>query len=251
MEPSPFALDFPFLLLATFVGIAFTAGAATGFGSMVIALTLGAQLYPIPDLLPVLVPLSVGLTGFMVLRHRAHVDLRLLLRRVFPWMVPGMAVGFAVFAAAPAALLTKLLGVFVVGVAGVELAGALLGTRATQLPLGRVPFATATLGAGLIQGATASGGPVLVYAMGRLGLPKAIFRATLAVVWLCLNTVLVVTYIATGRLDAGNAPFVALLIPAVVGAVVLGEWLHHRLDEGGFRNLVLILLAGAGIALVV
>lgn len=251
MEPSPFALDLPFLLLAAFVVIGFTAGAATGFGSMVIALTLGAQLYPIPDLLPVLVPLSVGLTAFMVLRHRSHVDLRLLVRRVFPLMVPGMALGFVAFATAPAGVLTRLLGVFVVGVTGAELAAVLMGRRESQSPLGRLPFATAAIGAGVIQGAAASGGPVLVYALGRLGLPKAIFRATLAVVWLCLNTALVITYIATGRLDAGNAPFVALLIPAVVGAVVLGEWLHHRLDEGGFRNLVLVLLAGAGMALVV
>lgn len=245
-----FAPDVSFALLALCVAIAYTAEAATGFGSIVIALTLGAQLYPIPSLLPLLVPLSVMLTTWVVTRNRQHVDAPLLFRRVLPRMGIGLVAGFALFVHLPTAWLTPALGVFVVGVAALELRRAMAGEGAGR-PLGPVGFTSATVGAGVLQGAVASGGPVLVYALGRLGLPKARFRASLALIWLTLNSALVAIYVATGRLDGATAPYVALLVPVVVAALVFGNWLHHRLDEEAFRRTVLALLAVAGVALVI
>jgi len=244
-------LDPSFLLLAACVGIAYTVEATAGFGSIVIALTLAAQLHPIQELLPVLVPLSVGLTCFMVIRYRTHVDVALLLRRILPFMVPGVVLGFAVFVNAPAGLLTRLLGVFVIGIAALELWRAFGQGDARARPFGRLGFSATMFGAGLFQGIMATGGPVLVYALGRLELPKASFRATLALVWLCLNTGLVTSYVLTGRLGTQNVRTVVWLVPVVVCALAFGEWLHHRLDEEDFRRMVLVLLAGAGFALVV
>ena len=251
MEPAPFAPDAAFLLLAAAVAVAYTAEAATGFGSIVIAVTLGAQLYPIPALLPLLLPLSLLLTTWVVLRNREHVDLALLGHRVLPWMAVGLAAGFAFFVYAPVSLLTPLLGVFVVGVSVLELRRLVLRSGEPGAELGPLAFRGVMMAAGLVQGAAASGGPVLVYALGRLGLPKARFRATLALVWLSLNTALVLSYLATGRLGTATLPWIALLVPVVAGSFALGNWLHHRLDEAAFRKAVLVLLAVAGVGLVV
>lgn len=245
-----FTPDLSFALLALFVGLAYTAEAATGFGSIVIALTLGAQLYPVPELLPLLVPLSVMLTTWVVVRNRQHVDRALLFGRVLPRMAVGLALGFAIFVSVSTAWLTTGLGVLVIAVAAVEFHRAASGAHASARPLGEAGFTGATVGAGIMQGAVASGGPMLVYALGRLGLPKARFRATLAFVWLALNSALVASYIATGRLDRDTAPFVALLVPVVFTALAFGNWLHHRLDEAAFRKVVLALLGVAGVALV-
>ncbi len=244
-------LDPSFLLLAACVFIAYTVEATAGFGSILIALTLGAQLLPVDELVPVLVPLSAGLAGFIAVRHRAHVDLPLLLRGILPFMVPGVVLGFCVFVSVPSEWLRRLLGVFVVGVAAVELWRAVRKREENARPLGRVPFAAAMFGAGVSQGVLATGGPVLVYALGRLELPKARFRVTLALVWICLDTGLVASYLATRRLGGQNLLSVAFLVPVVVCALVFGEWLHHRLDEREFRNIVLVLLVGAGVALLV
>ena len=103
--------------------------------------------------------------------------------------------------------------------------------------------------AGIVQGVAGSGGPVLVYALGREGLCKTRFRATLALVWLVLNVALVATYAATGRLGASTVPYIAGLVPVLVAAIALGDWLHHRLDEQRFKRLVLVMLVGAGVAL--
>ncbi|MGH0036438.1 MAG: TSUP family transporter [Myxococcota bacterium] len=249
-DPSVFTPDLSFALLAVCVAIAYTAEAATGFGSIVIALTLGAQLYPIAELLPLLVPLSVMLAAWVVARNRRFIDRSLLFGRALPRLGIGLALGFTLFATLPTSWLTPALGAFVLAVALLELRGMWTGRAAGARPLGPAGFTSATVGAGILQGAVASGGPLLVYALGRQGLSKARFRASLALVWLTLNSALVVTYVATGRLDAGTVPFVGLLVPVVAGALALGNWLHHRLDEATFRKTILGLLAVAGVALV-
>ena len=249
MDPGPFSPDASYLLLAAFVALAYTAEAATGFGSILIALTLGAQLYAVPELLPLLLPLSVLLTAFVVARQRAYVDLQLLSRRILPWMAPGAALGFVLAAKAPSAWLAPALGVFVIGVAGLELLRGGAGRAAPMRPLGAKRFAGASFGAGVVQGMAGSGGPVLVYALGREGLCKARFRATLALVWLVLNVGLVASFCATGRLGASTLPYVAGLVPVLVLAFVVGDWLHHRVDEERFKRGVLVMLVAAGVAL--
>lgn len=65
--------------LGAFTLQAYTLEASTGFGSIVIALSLGALLLPIDQLLPVLEPLNIGMTGYLVSRHWRLIDRGLLL----------------------------------------------------------------------------------------------------------------------------------------------------------------------------
>lgn len=250
MEPSVLALDLRFVLLAGCVALAYTAEAAIGFGSVVIALTLGAHLYSVPALLPVLVPLSLILASLMTARNWRHIDAALVGRRVLPRMAAGVALGLALFMHVPGAWLTPLLGGFVVAAAGLELVRAVRGNGAPAPPLGPLAFTSTTLAAGVVHGMTASGGPLLVYAFGRLGLDKARFRASLSVVWLILGVALAITYLASGRLDGSALVSIAALVPVVALALTLGDWLHRRLDEQAFRKIVLLLLCGAGTALI-
>jgi uncharacterized membrane protein YfcA len=71
-------MDNTFLLLALIVLLSYTTHALSGFGSMIIAITLGVRLYPIETLLPVLVPLDVLMNSYIVIRHRRHIEQRLL-----------------------------------------------------------------------------------------------------------------------------------------------------------------------------
>jgi len=248
-DSAVFAPDATFALLALFVGAAYTAEAAAGFGSIMIALTLGGQLYPVPELLPVLVPLSTMVATWIVVRNREHVDVSLLARRLLPGMGVGLALGFLVFSSVSTASLTTGLGVLVVAIAGAELWRTATGAHAKARPMGPLPFAGITVGAGFMQGAAAVGGPLLAFALGRLGLAKKSFRSTIAVVWIVLNSALIVSYVATGRLGLESVSSTLMLVPVVAAGVALGNWLHHRLDEAAFRKLVLVLLLGAGLAL--
>jgi hypothetical protein len=238
--------DPAFWLLAAIVAGAFSIEATTGFGATVIAVTLGVHLFRLQVLLPVLVPLGLVLTTTIVWRQRADVDRRLLVRQVLPLMGPGLAIGLAIFERASNESLQRAYGVFVSAMAGSEL-WRLLRVKSDATPLPPVAMRAALVGAGVIHGLFSSGGPLLVYALGRLGIEKRVFRATLSSVWLVLGTALTLAYAAQGRVDRESLTATAALLPVLAVAFAAGEWMHHRLDEARFRVVVQALLLVAGL----
>ena len=122
---------------------------------------------------------------------------------------------------------------------------------APEKPISRPASVAALLGAGVIHGIYASGGPMLVYAIGREGLTKKVFRSTLSMVWIVLNLILVARFLLAGDYDREVGLDILLLVPTVPLGILVGEWVHHRIDERRFRMAVLVLLIAAAISLVV
>jgi hypothetical protein len=211
----------------------------------VIALALGLHLFPLGELLPVFVPLGLFVSSWLVARGHAHVDRRLLLARILPWMGLGLALGLAIFERASHELLRRAFGAFVVALAALELWRLLRESAlAREIP---APAATAALlGAGVMHGMFSTGGPLLVWALGKSIPEKRAFRATLSCVWLVLGSALTAAYALSGRLDGGSLRATAALVPVLALAIAAGEWAHHRLDERRFRVLVYALLLVSG-----
>ena len=235
-----------FWLLAAIVGGAFAVEATTGFGATVIAVTLGVHLFPLAVLLPVIVPLGLVLTTTMAWRQRAHVDRALLLRGILPYMAGGAVLGLAIFERASNDSLRRAFGIFVIGVAASELLR-LLRAMGPARPLPVFVTRCAVFGAGVIHGLFSSGGPLLVYAVGRTPIEKRVFRATLANVWLVLGAMLTATYAWNGHVTRTSLLATASLLPVLGVAFAVGDWAHHRLDETRFRLLVNVLLLVAGL----
>lgn len=238
----------PWLWLALFILVAYTIEAVTGFGSIVIALSLGAILLPIPALLPVLVPLNILMSGYLSVRHRRHIHWPTLLRLILPLMAVGTLAGYLVRPVISASILQGLFGILIIWFAGREL------WRMANNHVPRAHPAGLTrglmLGAGVTHGLFASGGPLLVYALAGTTLDKARFRATLIAVWFALNSLLTGIFLLDGSLVAA-APRLVLYIPLLVVGVLLGEWLHQRVNEQRFRQLVFAMLLVTGVALLV
>ena len=274
------------LILAAIIFISYTTQAITGFGAVVIAVTLGAQFIPIEELVPVLIPMSMTLTSYLTLRYRRHIDLALLLKLILPVMGAGMALGLLGFDYLKGAALVMIFGSMVVLLSLRELWSLFFASEFTpETALPRAPqgatvpvndferendiyiddnieeeilkdsrrFSTPAwvFGAGIFHGIYGSGGPMLVYALGKLGLDKARFRATLAAVWLTLNAFMTVAIIYLGRLNLERAEKILYLLPALPLGVVLGEYLHHRISERNFRIVTFLLLLFAGAALLI
>ncbi|KAF0810801.1 hypothetical protein A167_00288 [Alcanivorax sp. S71-1-4] len=237
----------PWLWLGLFILIAYTIEAVTGFGSIVIALSLGAMLLPIPALLPVLVPLNILMSGYLTLRHYRHIHLPTLLRMILPLMALGTVAGYLLRPALGAGLAKTLFGALIVWFAARELWRMARATQGAAHP----PWLTRTLmlGAGLTHGLFASGGPLLVYALTGVQLDKTRFRATLICVWFVLNSLLTLIFLADGSLLPA-LPRLLGYAPLLVVGVVLGEWLHRRIDEQRFRQAVFVLLLFTGATLV-
>jgi uncharacterized membrane protein YfcA len=242
-------MDLSILLLTLIVLIAYTTQAMTGFGSVIIAVTLGSHLYPIEFLLPTVVPVDLLVNIYIVGKYRKDVDRELLFRRILPLMGVGLLIGIGIFQFVHGELLKKTFGLLVTLLCGRELYGLLRSSGAAEA-LSRLKYGVSVLAAGITQGLFASGGPLVVYAVSRLGLQKGSFRSTLSALWLITNSVLTLSYIATGRLTPMNLRFWALLAPTIVIGTLIGERLHERVNEHLFRIVVFSILLVAGISIV-
>lgn len=236
----------PWIWLGVFILLAYTIEAITGFGSIVIALSLGALLLPIPEMLPVLVPLNIFMSGFLAWRNRQHIQWALVLKLILPLMLIGMLIGYGLRPWLDGQLLKALFGVLVLWFASRELWRMFRGHESQAHPswLSR----TLTLGAGITHGLFASGGPLLVYGLAGIQLDKSKLRATLISVWFCLNGSMSVLFLLDGSLLPA-LPHIFVYLPLLVIGVLLGEFLHYRLNEQRFRQMIYSLLALTGVLL--
>lgn len=234
-------------LLAALVFLAFLVEAAAGFGSTVVALTLGALWFQLDELLSWLLPVNVLLSLYLVITGWKHVAWRFAFTRVLPVMGVGLVAGSLVAArASQQAWLKVTFGVFVMAVALWQL----LGPRESRSLSTPARVATLTA-AGLIHGIFATGGPLAVFVSARELPDKASFRATLSLLWLCLNALVLPRLALEGTLNASTLRMSGLLVLPLLAGIGAGEWLHHRFDEARFRQVVSVLLLGAGAVLTV
>jgi uncharacterized protein len=232
-------------LLALIVLLAYTIEAVTGFGSIVIALSLGALFMPVPLLLPVLVPLNIMMTGWLGWRLRRQIDLVLLTRRILPLMAIGTVSGYLLLPSLGEIWLKPIFALLIIWFSSREL-WRMYRARSVVHP--RWLTAPLMFFAGVTHGLFASGGPLLVYALAGTRLDKARFRATLVSVWFLLNSMLTIAFLLDGRL-VPLLPQVAMLACLLPAGVWLGEHIHHRIDESRFRQWVYLMLLVSGLAL--
>jgi len=233
--------------LGVIVALAHTVEAMSGFGSTVISVTLGAQWVPVTQLLAILVPLNVLMSLYFAWNYRAQIDRKLLLQGILPWMGMGVLGGVLALPFLSGPLLKKGLGALVVLFALRQLWGLLRGSPARTLPRWQTAFWLVL--SGITHGVYASGGPLLVYALSGTAIDKTALRSTLAMVWLTLNTLLVITYVSRGHITPDTLQSSLWLLPTLPAGIALGEWLHHKVNERQIRIGVFALLVLAGGAL--
>ncbi len=246
MTVDPAMIAFGFVVFA-----GYAVQTATGFGSMLVCVTFGAHLLGLETVVRLGVPLSFVQLGYVVLRDHDGILWRLLLGRVLPLMLAGMAAAFFFLSGVKSAWLGLAFGVMVLVLSSRELQRLRSADDAAlQKPISKPKSIAALLGAGVVHGIYATGGPMLVYALGREGIDKKSFRSTLSVVWIVLNIVLVTRFSLAGDYTKSMLLDVAVLLPAVPIGIAAGEWIHHRVDERRFKTAVFILLIAAAISLI-
>ena len=246
-------IDLTFLAFGLVVLTAYAVQTMIGFGSMILCVTLGALLMPLPQVLALAVPVSLLQTGYIITRHRSAIRFRLLLLEVLPLMVAGAALSIWLLGDLKAPWLKPAFGGLVLVLSLRELWTRLRRLRpqhAEAADVSKVAQTGALFGAGVVHGLFATGGPLLVYAIGRRKLSKGEFRSTVTAVWFVLNLALVVVYFRAGRLGGDMLAPLLTLVPAVGVGIVAGEVLHHKIDEERFRVVLFVLLAVAAIALI-
>ena len=126
---------------------------------------------------------------------------------------------------------------------------------ARDLPLvtagGRGADAAAGWLGGVMGGLGGFSGPAPTLWCTLRGWDKDSQRAMFQSFHLCMHSLTLAAYAASGLLDGGTLRLFAVAAPAMVIPSLLGARLYRRVSEAGFRRLVLVLLLGSGVGLLV
>ena len=102
---------------------------------------------------------------------------------------------------------------------------------------------------GIIHGAFGSGGPLVVIYATRALADKSVFRVTLAMAFLLVNSAMVATWSIQHAITMHHVYLAAMCLPFTLAGLFVGDHVHYRLPELAFKRMVYGVLAAAGIAL--
>ena len=232
--------------------VAATIQSATGLGfAMIAAPALLAALEP-REAVTIVLALSVVLSALLLFGERRprairRPDLTLVLIAA----IPGLALGVLVLEAVTKEQLQVLTGALVILVALLQLRAP--EPAAAPAPAGRRaghPAGAAGVGVligGLTTSTTVNGPPLALWLFAR-GASPAEVRDTLAAAFLALNVLGLTAVALTGEGLAGDAGYLALLVPLTALGWLAGRPAFQRLRGGGFRLASLLVVMAAGLA---
>jgi uncharacterized protein len=76
---------------------------------------------------------------------------------------------------------------------------------------------------------------------------KSLFRVTMSLLWLVINTILIGQWAASGRLTVEALTHAGWCAPFMIAGLILGTFAHYRVDEAIFRRILyaVLLIASA------
>ncbi|MDR1224280.1 MAG: sulfite exporter TauE/SafE family protein [Tannerella sp.] len=238
------------LLIGLVVFVTHTLEAVTGFGCTVLAFPFVVLL--MKDLEQAKIILSILAWALAV--YFACTKYRQINRKQFGIILLfagiGLPAGMILFKNADAALLTRALGVFIVLSAAVQLYKCFVPGKANRKTPALAGYAFLLAG-GVVHGAFAIGGPLIVlYAAERIP-DKGQFRATMCLLWTALNTVLITHYFFENRLTVQTGRDLSVLLPFLIAGIVAGEMIHNKVSELLFKKIVFTSLLLVGVAVII
>jgi len=230
------------LLIGLIILLTHTLEGITGFGCTVLALPFLAMMLGIKQAVPVLVVLGWILVTYVVIVSRQNIRWKEY-RYILLHVVIGLPFGVLMFRHLQGDYLKCLMALFMIWVGTTgwlqaskkEMEQNLLKTTNHKTwAMSLVLF----LG-GIIHGAFASGGPfVVIYASKALP-DKSLFRVSLCLLWTTISTIMILQYTYWGDVWTPEiARIILCALPFLIAGMILGDYLHHRVDERRFRLIV-------------
>ncbi len=222
--------------------VAFYVRAVIGFGSGLISVALLTLIFPIKEVVPVV--LLLDLLGSVLL---GAYDFREMRWPELRWLVPGSVIGLAIgsfiLADTDAQNLTRFLGVFILAYVVYALI-----MKPERLPQVALPWGM-PLGifGGVVGSLYGGGGPPIVAYLQMRHLDKRAFRATFQGIALTDNILRAFMYIALALLTWQLMVGFLLLIPPVLLGLWTGNRLHLRINQRAFLMGTLAVLAVVGL----
>jgi uncharacterized membrane protein YfcA len=216
----------------------------TGFGCTVLALPFAIMLVGTKQAVPVLMSLALMLALYIVIVSRKKIVWPEYFK-IIGFASLGLPIGMATFSYVNESVLKAILGVFMVVVSLRGLLSFVVNLNETKLP--QWVLNTLLAVGGFIHGVFSSGGPlVVIYA--RKALPdKSNFRATVSLLWLTLNTVMLTQGVISGRMTPEILEIIAVCVPFFIVGALSGNWAHTHIKDRYFSQIVYVVLLISGL----
>lgn len=241
-------MDGPILQLILFLGATFAAALIAGLAGFAFGLVAAAVwLHILTPLQTATLIVGFGLIvqGFAVwkLRHALSWN------RLWPFLLgcaPGVALGIFILRWTNPAFMRAGIGGVLVLYAVYNLARPTLkAVRGGTLADTSVGFLN-----GMLGGMTGLAGIIVVIWSGLRGWSKDVQRAVFQPIGVATFAMCAVGLGVTGSIAPEAASLLLIGLPVLLGGTWLGLHLYGRLDESGFRRIVLLLLLVSGIVLI-
>jgi uncharacterized membrane protein YfcA len=162
----------------------------------------------------------------------------------------GMPVGMLLFKSFDANTLKKVLGVFIAISATIQLYKIFVPASETR-SLSKLSGFTYLLAGGIVHGAFAVGGPLIVLYTAHKIPEKGQFRATMCLLWTTLNTILIFQYFLEKKLTLSIGREILFLLPFLVAGIFAGEAIHKKVSEILFKKIVFASLLLIGVIMII
>lgn len=233
-----------YLLLGFVVLLTHFLEGITGFGCTVLALPFAIMLVGTKQAVPVLLFLALLLAIYIVSLDRKHIVWKEFFKIVL-FVGLGLPFGIFTFGYFNETVLRWILGVFMIAVSIRGLLSFVMSLNENQLP--KWAHNLLLVAGGFIHGVFSSGGPlVVVYA--RKALPdKTNFRATISMLWLSLNTAMLIQSLISGRMTAQIWEIIGVCLPFLLAGALAGNWAHRHIKDRYFSQIVYGVLLVSGL----
>ena len=238
------------LLLGLIVFVTQTLEGITGFGSTVLALPFAVMIMgSLDEAVPIGVAHTWLLAVYVIIVSWKHIVWKEFLF-IALYVAVGLPFGMFLFKNLNHLYLKAILSLFMIGVG-------IYGIQMTRRNRRKVQASTEPVKknilmrfvlflGGIIHGAFGTGGPfVVIYAAQALK-DKTLFRVSICLLWLCMNTVLMIWWLFEGKWTPNVCYATSITLPFLLIGIFIGDYLHRRVSEYAFRLLVFALLLGTG-----
>lgn len=162
----------------------------------------------------------------------------------------GLPAGMLIFKSMDAVFLTKLLGGFIILSASIQLYKIYSPNVVMQSSFSFLNYLYLIAG-GVVHGAFATGGPLIVLYSTKKITNKGEFRATMCLLWACLNSILIIQFLFDKKLTEKVTLELIQLLPFLLAGIIIGEIIHSRINEDLFRKIVFFMLFFVGLVMVI
>jgi uncharacterized protein len=233
------------VLAAIIIACAFFGESIFGFGGGLISIPLLSLLIGVKDAVTLVLIFQL-LMGLLIWKSYEHIDRRSAKPMTVTILI-GTVAGTLLLSSASVVFLQLFLASAILIFLGksIWLQGFTLGHRADT-----VTATAAGLLGGLFQGLIGTGGPVLTMYLSVVVKQKLALRATLIYLFFVTSIVRLAISIPKQLFTDEIVKLALFSIPLFLMAILLGQSIHHRLNDVYYRNGINIILVGSAVLLI-